>query len=147
MNSTNPLFTPRDQTDVEAGCAFAPQFDEAGLIPAVAVDHRSGEVLMVAYMNAESLAKTVALGEAVYFSRSRRKLWHKGEESGHVQKVREILTDCDQDVVVLKVEQLGGGCCHTGYRSCFYRRLEGADGKLSFTQNEKAFDPRKVYKK
>jgi len=141
------LITPRDKTDVEAGQAFAPKFDADGLIPAVAVDYKTNEVLMVAYMNAEALAKTVDRGEAVYWSRSRKKYWHKGEESGNIQKVHEILTDCDQDVVIVKVEQVGGACCHNGYRSCFYRKLEGADGKLTFTQSEKVFDPAKVYGK
>jgi len=95
------------------------KFDSAGLIPAIAQDAATGEVLMVAWMNAESLRRTVAGGEATYWSRSRRKLWRKGEESGNVQRVREIRTDCDRDVLLLKVEQVGGAACHTGYRSCF----------------------------
>ena len=117
-------FAPRDHKDsIEAGLAFAPKFDAAGLITAVATDARTGEVLMVAYMNDESLRLTLALGEAVYYSRSRQELWHKGATSGSVQRVVEILTDCDQDALVLRVEQAGSGACHTGARTCFYRRV------------------------
>ncbi len=100
------------------------KWDEQGLVPAIAQDARTGEVLMFAWMNREALEKTAQLGEAVYWSRSRRKLWHKGEESGHTQKVVEVRTDCDNDVVLLKVEQTGGIACHTGRRSCFFNRLE-----------------------
>ena len=96
-----------------------------GLVPAIAQEAHSGRVLMVAWMNREALARTAATGEAHYWSRSRRKLWHKGEESGHVQKVKSIGLDCDEDVVLLEVEQLGGIACHTGRHSCFFRRLEG----------------------
>lgn len=96
-----------------------------GLVPAIAQEEHSGRVLMVAWMNREALGKTAATGEAHYWSRSRRKLWHKGEESGHVQKVKSIRLDCDEDVVLLEVEQLGGIACHTGRHSCFFRRLEG----------------------
>jgi phosphoribosyl-AMP cyclohydrolase len=95
-----------------------------GLVPAIAQDAESGRVLMVAWMDRDALQRTVALGEAVYWSRSRKKLWHKGEESGHVQRVKEIRLDCDQDVLLLKVEQQGGIACHTGRESCFYSRLE-----------------------
>jgi len=117
-------FASRDSKEtVEAGLAFAPKFDAAGLITAVAVDALSGEVLMVAYMNEESLRRTLTLGEAVYYSRSRKELWHKGATSGNVQKVVEILTDCDQDALVLRVQQAGSGACHTGARTCFYRRV------------------------
>ena len=98
-----------------------------GLVPAVAQEAGSGRVLMVAWMNRESLAKTAATGEAHYWSRSRRKLWHKGEESGHVQKVKSIRLDCDEDVILVEVEQVGGIACHTGRHSCFFQRLE--DGK------------------
>ncbi|MHB1358869.1 MAG: phosphoribosyl-AMP cyclohydrolase [Rhodocyclaceae bacterium] len=100
------------------------KWDEQGLIPAIAQDAETGAVLMFAWMNREALEKTAQLGEAVYWSRSRRKLWHKGEESGHTQKVREIRTDCDSDVVLLKIEQTGGIACHTGRRSCFFQKLE-----------------------
>ncbi|MFH0809800.1 MAG: phosphoribosyl-AMP cyclohydrolase [Pseudomonadota bacterium] len=123
--------------------AFSKQ--QGGLIPAVAQDAATGEVLMLAYMNPESLAKTVETGEAHYFSRSRQKLWHKGGTSGHVQIVREILLDCDGDTLVLKVEQRGPGACHTGHRSCFHRRL-GPEGRLE-TVGERAFDPKEVYSK
>jgi len=95
-----------------------------GLVPAIAQDAESGRVLMVAWMNRDALQRTVALGQAVYWSRSRKKLWHKGEESGHVQYVREIRTDCDQDVLLLQIEQQGGIACHTGRESCFFTRLE-----------------------
>lgn len=105
----------------------AVHWDEKGLVPAIAQDATSGHILMVAWMNREALALTVEKGEAVYWSRSRNRLWHKGEESGHIQKVREIRLDCDEDVIVLKVEQRGGIACHTGRQSCFYRVLkEGA---------------------
>ena len=98
-------------------------FDSNGLIPAIAQDHQSGKVLMVAWMNAEALAETVASGRAVYWSRSRQKLWRKGEESGHIQKLHEVQLDCDADVIILKVEQIGDIACHTGRHSCFYRVL------------------------
>ncbi len=99
------------------------RWDEQGLVPVIAQDAGSGEVMMFAWMNREALTRTVELGEAVYWSRSRRKLWHKGEESGHVQKVGEIRLDCDNDVILLKIEQTGDIACHTGRRSCFFNRL------------------------
>ncbi|MFN2382214.1 MAG: phosphoribosyl-AMP cyclohydrolase [Guyparkeria sp.] len=99
-------------------------FDEHGLVPAIAQDAETGRVLMFAWMNREAVEKTVNLGEAVYFSRSRQKLWHKGEQSGHTQTVREIRLDCDGDVLLLSIEQHGGIACHTGRESCFFRRLE-----------------------
>lgn len=99
-------------------------WDDQGLVPAIAQDAKSGEVLMFAWMNRDALEKTLASGEAVYWSRSRRKLWHKGEESGHKQKVLEIRADCDRDVILLKIEQVGGIACHTGRRSCFFQRLD-----------------------
>ena len=101
------------------------KWDEQGLVPVIAQDAASGDVLMFAWMNREALEKTAAIGQAVYWSRSRRKLWHKGEESGHFQKVVEIRTDCDNDVVLLKIEQVGGIACHTGRKSCFFQRLDG----------------------
>lgn len=116
-----------DRKAVETGLEFTPKFDAAGLITAVAVDADGGGVLMVAYMNEESLAHTLVLGEAVYFSRSRQKLWHKGATSGHTQEVVEIRTDCDQDALVLRVRQKGPGCCHAGFGSCFYRAVPVAD--------------------
>ncbi len=119
------------------------KFDEKGLVTAVMQDADNGEVLMVAFMNAEALAKTLETGLAHFWSRSRGKLWLKGESSGHVQKVKEVRVDCDADAVLLKIEQKGGAC-HTGYRSCFYRRLK-EDGGYE-TAGEKVFDPDKVYK-
>lgn len=118
-------FAQRDNRDViETGSGFAPKFDASGLITAVAVDALTNEVLMVAYMNEESLRLTLALGEAVYYSRSRKELWHKGATSGNVQQVVEVLTDCDQDALVVRVRQIGSGACHTGARTCFYRRVK-----------------------
>jgi phosphoribosyl-AMP cyclohydrolase len=101
------------------------RFTEEGLVPVIAQEAGTGDVLMFAWMNREALRQTVATGEAVYWSRSRGRLWHKGEESGHVQKVKDIRLDCDGDVILLTVEQVGGIACHTGRHSCFYRRLEG----------------------
>ncbi len=110
---------------VDTAWLDAVRWDADGLAPAIAQDAATGEVLMVAWMNREALEKTAALGQAVYFSRSRGRLWHKGEESGHYQTVREIRTDCDSDVILLRIEQQGGIACHTGRRSCFFQRLEG----------------------
>jgi phosphoribosyl-AMP cyclohydrolase len=103
------------------------QWDENGLVPVIAQEAGSGDVLMFAWMNREALARTVELGEAVYWSRSRKKLWHKGEESGHVQKVLSVRLDCDEDVVLLTVEQAGGIACHTGRHSCFFQKFENGD--------------------
>ena len=108
---------------VEEGAKLAPKFDADGLVTCVTTDAASGELLMVAHMNAEAFARTIESGEAWYFSRSRRKLWRKGESSGHVQRVSEMRVDCDQDAVVIRVEQAGPGACHTGRRSCFYRAV------------------------
>ena len=113
-----------------------------GLLPAIAQDAATGEVLMLAYINEESWRKTIETGKAHYWSRSRNKLWLKGESSGHVQIVKEILVDCDLDTVVFKVEQLGGAACHTGHKSCFYRRVQGDELEV---QGEPVFDPAKVY--
>jgi phosphoribosyl-AMP cyclohydrolase len=144
-------FAPRGSTaEVEEGAAFAPKFDADGLITAVATDVKSGDVLMVAHMNAEALRKTIASGEAWYYSRSRERLWKKGESSGHVQRVLELRVDCDQDALWLKVEQLGPGACHSGRRSCFYRAVSlGKTGSvtLEFRDGDKTFDPKAVYKK
>ncbi len=104
------------------------KWDENGLVPVIAQEAGSGDVLMFAWMNRDALARTVELGEAVYWSRSRKKLWHKGEESGHTQKVLEVRLDCDEDVVLLKIEQAGGIACHTGRHSCFYQKFESAAG-------------------
>ncbi len=120
-------------------------FDKSGgLVPAIAQDAASGEVLMLAWMNRAAYEETVASGRAVYFSRSRNKLWRKGEESGHVQKVQEIFIDCDADTILLKVHQLGGAACHEGYKSCFFRKVDG--DKLTVV-GERVFDPKQVYKK
>jgi phosphoribosyl-AMP cyclohydrolase len=137
-----------DKSDIEEGLAFAPQFGADGLITAVVTDAKSGELLMVAHMNAEAVAKTIASGEAWYYSRSRKKLWKKGESSGHVQRVAELRVDCDQDSLWLKVEQAGEGACHTGRRSCFYRSVPlGKAGAvtLEFRDADKTFDPNAVY--
>jgi phosphoribosyl-AMP cyclohydrolase len=135
--------------EIEEGLAFAPKFDAAGLITCVVTAVDTGEVLMVAHMNADALAKTLASGEAWYYSRSRQALWKKGETSGHVQRVIEMRVDCDQDVLLLKVEQVGAGACHTGRRSCFYRAVvpgkHGASATLQFRDAERGFDPAKVY--
>ena len=143
-------FAPLGSTaEVEEGLAFAPKFGADGLITAVATDASSGDVLMVAHMNAEALRNTIASGEAWYYSRSRKALWKKGESSGHVQRVVELRVDCDQDALWLKVEQAGPGACHTGRRSCFYRAVPlGKSGAvtLEFRDGEKTFDPGKVYK-
>ena len=119
------------------------RFDENGLITAVAQDNANGEILMLAHMNRESFLKTLETGQAVYWSRSRKKLWHKGEESGNVQNIREILIDCDGDAILLKVEQVGGAACHTGNRSCFSTRID--EGRL-IEVGTMIFDPEKVYK-
>ena len=116
-----------------------------GLLPAIAQDYNSGKVLMLAYINKASWEKTLETGDAHYWSRSRQELWHKGGTSGHVQKVREIYADCDNDTVVFKVEQIGGAACHTGYETCFHKRVD-RDGSVTIV-GEKIFDPEKVYKK
>jgi len=114
----------------------------SGLLPVIAQDCETNEVLMLAYMNEESWMKTIETGKATYWSRSRNTLWVKGETSGHVQIVKEILIDCDSDSIVIKVDQQGGAACHTGYRSCFYRRVNGDTTEIV---GEKVFDPEKVY--
>ena len=120
-------------------------FDKAGgLVPAIAQDADTGAVLMLAWMNREAYEETLRTRRAVYFSRSRQKLWRKGEESGHVQEVRDIYVDCDADTILLKVHQIGGAACHEGYASCFFRRIEGDEVKVV---GERVFDPRSVYKK
>lgn len=119
-------------------------WDKDGLIPAIAQDAETGDVLMFAWMNREALARTAETGEAVYFSRSRGRLWHKGEESGHTQRIREIRIDCDNDVVLLKIEQVGGIACHTGRRSCFFQKYL-ADGSWSAV-DPVLKDPKDIYK-
>jgi len=132
--------------EIETGTKFTPKFDSEGLIPAIAQDAETGQLLMVAYMNDEALSETIATGNAIYFSRSRKKLWRKGEESGHIQKVKEILVDCDQDCLILKV-QVDSGQCHVGYQSCFYRRIKpGSNKEMEFIAKP-VYDPNEVYKK
>jgi phosphoribosyl-AMP cyclohydrolase len=134
--------------DIEEGLAFQPKFDAGGLVTCVATDAATSEVLMVAHMNEEALRRTIESGEAWYYSRSRKSLWRKGETSGHVQRVVEIRTDCDQDAIWIRVEQ-SGAACHTGRRSCFYRKVTGGEGgaRLSFVDAERRFDPKAVYRK
>jgi phosphoribosyl-AMP cyclohydrolase len=135
---------------VEEGLVLTPKFDADGLVTCVATDAGSGELLMVAHMNAEALRRTVQSGEAWYFSRSRQALWKKGESSGHTQRVVEMRVDCDQDAIWIKVEQHGPGACHTGRRSCFYRAVPlGQSGPvaLQFQDAGQAFDPTTVYAK
>ena len=146
------LFENRDSIEqVEESASFAPKFDKNGLIPVVTTDFTSGEVLMQGYMNKEALLKTLEYGEAVYFSRSRQVLWHKGKTSGLVQTVKDIRIDDDQDCIWLRVDVVGQASCHVGYRSCFYRSIpfgnEFSTKKvtLKFEESEKVFDPKKVY--
>jgi phosphoribosyl-AMP cyclohydrolase len=128
---TLPFPNAGSKTELEEGDVFTPRFDDAGLIGCIVTDPRDGAVLMFAYMNAEALRLTLDTGIAHYWSRSRQRLWRKGDTSGQQQKVKEIRTDCDQDVLLLKVEPGGdGGACHTGRRSCFYRRLGSDAAKL-----------------
>lgn len=134
--------------DIEEGLTLTPKFGPDGLITAVTTDAGTGDVLMVAHMDAQALAKTIESGEAWYYSRSRKSLWKKGESSGHVQRVIELRVDCDQDAVWLKVEQQGAGACHTGRRTCFYRRVplgQSGAARLELRENERAFDPGAVY--
>jgi len=132
--------------EIEEGLDFTPKFDANGLIPAIAQDAQTGEILMVAYMNEESLGLTLETGNAVYFSRSRQKLWKKGEQSGHMQKIHQVLVDCDQDCLILKVT-VDSGQCHTGYQSCFYRAVTQNNPRTLEFLAEKVYDPEKVYKK
>ena len=142
------MSTSADTHDREEGLAFQPKFDASGLLTCVATDAATGDVLMVAHMNAEALNKTIASGEAWYFSRSRNALWRKGESSGHTQRVIEMRMDCDQDAIWIRVEQTGAAC-HTGRRSCFYRAVTpgGGGAQLSFVDADRVFDPAKVYRK
>ena len=141
---TDPTTLTHDQ--LEEGTAFAPRFDAHGLITAIAQEAGSGRVLMVAHMNAEALQLTIDSGDVHYYSRSRKALWKKGESSGEIQKLIELRTDCDQDVILLTVEQTGrGAACHTGRKSCFYRSLQ--DGALVDSGEPRLFDPAEVYSK
>ena len=142
-------FSPRgSKAEIEEGTMLCPKFDEHGLIPCVTTDHESGEPLMFAFMNEEALKRTIATGEAFYWSRSRGELWHKGATSGHVQIVKELRLDCDQDCVWLRVDAQGKGSCHVGYRSCFYRSVPlGSEGHagLTYEETERMYDPKTVY--
>jgi phosphoribosyl-AMP cyclohydrolase len=140
--------TSADINEIEEGLKFQPKFDSSGLVTCVATDAGTGEVLMVAHMNDEALRRTLASGEAWYFSRSRNALWRKGETSGHTQRVLEMRMDCDQDAVWIRVKQ-SGAACHTGRRSCFYRKVDAGEGgaRLSFVNAERLFDPKAVYRK
>lgn len=130
---------------MEKAPVVGPNFDKLELIPVIAQDHASGTVLMLAYMNRTAYEETLKTGRVCYFSRSRNKLWRKGEESGNVQNVKEIYFDCDADTLLIKVEQIGGAACHEGYQSCFFRRLN-ADGTGFDTIGNRIFDPQAVYK-
>jgi len=148
MNKIN--FEKRKSIEqIEESSELAPKFDDNGLIPVVTTDYSTGEVLMQGYMNDEAFEKTIQLGEAVYYSRSRKVLWHKGKISGLIQKIREIRIDDDQDCVWLRVDVVGGASCHVGYRSCFYRSIpfgeKNSNLVLKFEEKEKVFDPKKVY--
>ena len=142
------MSTSTTTNEREEGLAFQPKFDASGLVTCVATDAATGDVLMVAHMNEEALRKTIASGEAWYFSRSRHALWRKGESSGQTQRVVEMRMDCDQDAVWIRVEQKGAAC-HTGRRSCFYRAVTTSDGvaRLSFVDADRLFDPAAVYRK
>ena len=147
MNTKN-LFSKRlNIQQVEEGSELAPKFDAKGLIPAVATDYGSGELLMHGYMNSDALKKTITTGQMHYFSRSRNLIWHKGATSGFYQNVVELKIDDDQDAIWAKVVVIGGASCHVGYRTCFYRRINFKNGevKLEFTDSEKAFDPKEIY--
>lgn len=155
MTDKQIVLSPRcSHADIEQKMLFAPKFDANGLIPAMAVDAETREPLMLAYMNEESLKMTLSLGEAVYYSRSRQEIWHKGATSGHIQKIRRILVDCDQDALVLYVDQIGAGACHTGHRSCFYRAVpfgtevkSGEAVQLEPADEGTSFDAAAVYGK
>ena len=149
----NNFFEKRKNIEqVEESTDLAPKFGSDGLIPVVTTDFKSGEVLMQGYMNEEAFARTIKLGEAIYYSRSRKSLWHKGKTSGFIQKIKEIRIDDDQDCVWLRVEVVGGASCHVGYRSCFYRSVPFGKSvnkpkiNLEFKEKKKVFDPKKIYK-
>ncbi len=148
----NSRFAPRgDHAEIEGGVALAPRFDADGLIACIATDAETGSVVMFAHMNADALALTMETGVAHYWSRSRRKLWRKGEESGHEQRVVEMRIDCDQDAIWIRVDTGGTGAnCHTGRKGCFYRaiplgRAPSRDTALTFVDDEPLFDPSRVY--
>ena len=150
---SNSLFNQRKSVEqVEESDELAPKFNSEGLIPVVTTDYKTGEVLMQGYMNKEAFTQTITLGEAVYYSRSRKSIWHKGKTSGFKQIIKEIRIDDDQDCIWLKVDLQGGASCHVGYKSCFYRSIpfgeknEKSKIVLIFEEKEKVFDPKKIYK-
>ena len=154
MSDPTDFFAERQSVEqVEEGDELAPKFDANGMIPVVTTDYATGRLLMHAYMNDQALAKTIETGEAHYYSRSRQKLWRKGESSGLIQKVKELLVDDDQDCVWMRVEVAGSGAsCHVGYQSCFYRTIpvgeeagRGGPLKLRYVEHDKTFDPQEVY--
>ncbi len=142
-----------DRSQIEEGLTLSPKFDKDGLIPAIATDAASGEVLMLAYMNEEALSRTVETGEAHYWSRSRQEIWRKGATSGNTQQVADLRIDCDQDAILMLVKQRGSGAsCHVGYKSCFFRAIPTgkaptSDLALEYREDRKAFDPEDVYGK
>jgi len=141
------MSTQNDNTDkIEQGLDFLPNFNAEGLITVISQDARTNQILMVAYMNKEALDETIKTGNAVFYSRSRKKLWRKGEQSGHSQKVIDILVDCDQDCLILKV-QVDQGQCHVGYNSCFYRQLDKNNPEKLIFNAEKTYNPAEAYKK
>ena len=147
------MFKKRDNIkEVEEGKYLSPKFDKNGLIPVITTDFKTGDILMHGYMNDEALKKTIETKEAHYWSRSRKKIWHKGQVSGFVQKIKEMRIDDDQDSVWLKVDMGNGSSCHVGYRSCFYRsiplgKIEDEEKlEMKFKETKKTFDPKKVYK-
>ena len=147
------MFKKRDNIkEVEEGKYLEPKFDENGLIPVIASDFKNGNILMHGYMNSQALKKTIETREAYYWSRSRKKIWHKGQVSGFIQKVKEIRIDDDQDSIWLSVDIGSGSSCHVGYRSCFYRSIplgkikNGEELEMEFKETKKIFDPEKIYK-
>jgi phosphoribosyl-AMP cyclohydrolase len=144
--NTRMIHPRTTRSEIEAGLQFQPKFDADGLIPCITADATTGEILMFAFMNEEALGLTMKTGKATYYSRSRKKLWLKGEESGNRLSVVEMRIDCDQDVIWLRVDPKGGAACHNGYRSCFYRKVN-PDGSLEQVGGDRLFDPAEVYGK
>jgi len=142
--------TNHSTMDLEEGSDFLPNFNQDGLLPVIVIDHQTNQVLMFAYTNAEALHLTLSTKQAHFYSRSRKKIWQKGEQSGNVQLVKQVYVDCDQDTLIFAVEQIGQAACHTGRRSCFYRVLEyepnnPTQTRLKIIDNHKFFDPQEVY--
>ena len=146
LPKVSPLFRISDANALEIEGMNGPDFSRMELIPVIAQDIETGDVLMLAYMNQEAYSETIRTGRVCYFSRSRQKLWRKGEESGNVQELREVYFDCDADTLLVKVNQVGGAACHEGYRSCFFRRIDPANGSVEVV-GDRVFDPKDVYKK